>query len=405
MKTFKTTSLMLACGFATLALAQPALALDAQEFADRLVEVSKVQGFDVTFGPAALEGDTITIQGGTIVPTDLGEEPQPFDTVITFTGVEEFDDGSYYAETMSVPDIDIQVEEEPKGQFTLSDIKAEGIYLPPAGETSFQHMIQTVERFSTGPLTFTADGKDLFKIDSMEVVSDFTFEEETLTDVATSASINGIWANLSIVAEMDPDSGAMIAMLGIEELRGDITQTGTWSLDDGHFIIEDARLDFADLGALSFKADFTGLTPALIDKVAKIEQGGPDTTPEEAEALQQAAGMELLQALVINSGSVRYDDASLATKLLDIFAGMSGASREDFVAGIKMAVPGMISEMGLGPVADLFVPAVNAFLDNPQSLEVSIEPATPTSILTLSAAASNPGALATATGLTVTANE
>ena len=65
MRTTQMTRLLLS-GVATLALAAPAMALDAQAFVDRIAEVYKPLGYDFAFGAATLDGDTITVDGGTL---------------------------------------------------------------------------------------------------------------------------------------------------------------------------------------------------------------------------------------------------------------------------------------------------------------------------------------------------
>jgi hypothetical protein len=130
-----------------------------------------------------------------------------------------------------------------------------------------------------------------------------------------------------------------------------------------------------------------------------------DPASEEAQAQQMMAGMEIAQALSIGGVTLRYDDASLAPKLLDMFAAQSGADRATFVEGLKAMLPAMIAESGIPELADLVVPPVSTFLDDPQNLEVAVKPATPTSVLVLAAAASNPASLIQALGLTVAANQ
>ena len=83
----------------------------------------------------------------------------------------------------------------------------------------------------------------------------------------------------------------------------------------------------------------------------------------------------------------------------------SGTDRAAFVESLKAMLPAMIAESGIPALADLVVPPVSAFLDDPQSLEIAVQPPTPTSVLVLGAAASNPASLIQALGLTVTANE
>ena len=136
-----------------------------------------------------------------------------------------------------------------------------------------------------------------------------------------------------------------------------------------------------------------------------MDAASTDATPEEAQAQQMMVGMELLQALTLTGSSLRYDDAGLAPKLLDMFAAQSGADRATFVEGLKAMVPQLVGQAGIPALTDLVVPAANAFLDDPKSIEVAVRPATPTTLLVLSAAAANPAGLISAIGLAVTANQ
>jgi hypothetical protein len=112
-----------------------------------------------------------------------------------------------------------------------------------------------------------------------------------------------------------------------------------------------------------------------------------------------------MQGVSIVGASLRYDDASLAGKLLDFFASQSGGDRATFVEGLKATLPALISQSGIPALNDVVVPPVSEFLDEPQSLEVRVAPPSPTSVLVLMAAAANPAGLITALGLAVEANQ
>jgi hypothetical protein len=170
-------------------------------------------------------------------------------------------------------------------------------------------------------------------------------------------------------------------------------------------VIEDFRFDFADIGALNFRADISGFTPAVLDKIYGMQAASAGAPSEEAQAKQMMVGMELLQALTLASSSLRYDDAGLTPKLLDMFAAQSGSDRATFVAGLKAMAPQLVGQAGIPALTDLVVPAINTFLDDPKSIEIAVRPATPTTLLVLSAAAANPAGLISALGLAVKANE
>lgn len=402
----KTTSLLAATGLATLTFLQPAMALDAKTFVDRIASVYGAMGYGLTFGDAALSGDTITVDGVTVDMKGTGMDPIVVDTELTFSGVVENDDGSYFADSLTIPDIDTEFAEEPVGRLTLVDIVAEDLWLPPEGQTTSDVLIQIVGRMATGPLSVTRDGVEVIKIDSMEAVSEFAFDAgDALESVSSSMSIANIWADLSTVGEEEAEAGAVIEALGLTTISGNISQSVDWSMADGHMVIKEFLFDFADIGALNLTADVTGFTPAMLDKIYAMQNSDLDPTSEEAQAQQMMAGMEIAQAVSIGGLSLRYDDASLAPKLLDLFAAQSGADRASFVEGLKAMLPAMIAESGIPALADVVVPPVSAFLDDPKNIEVAVKPATPTSILVLAAAASNPASLIQALGLTVSANQ
>lgn len=411
MRTIQTARLLLLSGVATTALMGPAMALEAQAFVDRVAEVYKTIGYDFSFGEATLDGDTITVDGVTVgFEPEAGVEPMTFDTEITFSGVVEGADGSYTADSVTIPDIDTEFASapEPVGHLTLSDISAEGLYLP-AGETiPAVALLQLVQSISTGPLSVTRDGVEVISVDAMEATTTFNPAQGSadLVDLSSTLAISGIWLDLSTVGEEDATAGAVIESLGLTTVSGDITQDMTWSMADGHLVLNEFLFDFADLGALNLTTDLTGLTPDVLDQIYAMQAAmgdGGEMTEEQAQA-QMMSGMALMQGVNIVGTSVRYDDASLAGKLLDFFAAQSGADRATFVEGLKASLPSMIAESGVPALADLIVPPVSTFLDDPQSLEVKVAPASPTSLLVLMAAAANPAGLITALGLAVEAN-
>ncbi|MBO9589031.1 hypothetical protein [Devosia sp.] len=405
MRINKIQGLMLASGMATLALMQPAMALDAQTFVDRIAAVYKIGGYDIQFGAATLDGDTITVDGATVGVTGV-EEPWTVDTTLTFTGVAEGDDGSFTADALTIPDIDTEFAQDPVGHVSLIDISATNIYLPPEDKVNVTALLESVGSLTTGPLSVTRDGTEVISYESIEAVNEFSYDDaNALTDIASTFSVNGIWADLSTVSEEDAEAGAVIQALGLTEINGNISQTMTWGMTDGHLVIEDFLFDFADIGAINFKADISGLTPAVLEKIYAMDAASTGSTPEEQQAQQMMVGMELLQALTLTGSSLRYDDAGLAPKLLDMFAAQSGADRATFVEGLKAMVPALVGQAGIPALTDLVTPAANAFLDDPKSIEVAVRPATPTTLLVLSAAAANPAGLISALGLAVTANQ
>jgi hypothetical protein len=405
MMTMKTTGLMLATGLATLTLMQPAMALDAEAFVDRIESVYKAMGYDLSFGAATADGSTVTVDGVTVSLVGLTEEPVNIDTVFTFTGVEEFEDGSYTAEELTVPDIDTEFAADPAGHISVTGLVARDIWLPAEDGVNMEALLQTVAHVGSGPLVVSRDGVEIIKIDSMETVSEFAYaDDDSLESVVSTVAVNNIWVDLSTLGEEEPEAAATIDALGLTTISGNITQSMSWTMADGHLSIDESRFDFADIGALNVTFDITGFTLDVLEKIYAMQASDLDPMSEEAQAQQMMMGMEMAQALSLVGASVRYDDAGLAGKLLDMFAAEAGVDRAQFVETIKPLVPAMVGQAGVPALTDMVVPQVNAFLDNPQSFEVTVAPPSPTSFLVLAAAGANPAGLITALGLTIAAN-
>ncbi len=409
MRITKTAATLLLGGVATAVLMGQANALEAQAFIDRVAEVYKTVGYEFQFGAATLDGDTITVDGGTvslISSPDATLEPMSFDTEVTFTGVVENADGSYTAESVTIPDIDTVIEGEPAAQLKIADIRVDGFYVPAGNPVPAVGILQLFESFSTGPLTITSEGKEVVSIDSVTSESVFnpSFASTELTDLTSTLAISGISLDLTSLGEEDPTAAATVEALGLTTISGEIAMDMAWSMADGHMTVNEFSFDFADVGAIDITADITGFTPTVLDQIYAMQASmGAEPTEEQAQA-QMMQGMALMQGVSIVSASVRYDDASLAGKLLDFFAAQSGADRATFVEGLKSMLPMMLAESGIPALNDLVVPPVSAFLDDPKSLEVKVAPPSPTSLLVLMAAAANPAGLITALGLAVEAN-
>lgn len=404
--TIKTTGLMLATGLATLAMLQPAMALDAEAFVDRIEAVYGAMGYEFDFGPATVDGSTVTVDGATISIKGLDEEPFKVDTVLTFTGVEEFEDGSFTAQELSIPDIDTEFASDPVGHISVTGMVLQDLWLPPEGDTSAEAMMQTVGRMASGPLVVSRDGAEVIKIDGMEATNDFTFDgDDALESITSKVTISNIWADLSTVGEEEPEAGAVIEALGLTNINGNISQSMVWTMADGRLIVDEGLMDFDNIGALNVTFDVTGFTLDVLDKIYALQASDLDPTSEEAQAQQMMMGMEMAQALSIVGASVRYDDKGIAGKLLDMSAAEAGVDRAQYVEMLKTMVPAMVAQSGVPALNDLIVPQVNAFLDDPQSFEVRVAPPSPTSLLVLAAAAANPASLITALGLTVQANQ
>src|SRR5690606_11363419 len=110
---------------------------------------------------------------------------------------------------------------------------AEGLWLPPEGQSDAASLMQTVERVATGPLSVTRDGAEVITYDGLEYVSSFGFNGDDLETIDSTFSVSNIWADLTTVGEEEPEAGAIIEALGLTIIDGNINQVATWNLATG----------------------------------------------------------------------------------------------------------------------------------------------------------------------------
>jgi hypothetical protein len=409
MKTTTFASLLLS-GVASFALMTPAYALDAEAFLDRIAEVYAKQGIELTFGEAAVDGDTIIVQGLDYAVTGVDDSKIKLDTEFTFSGVAEYDDGSYSAAELSVPDVENSFEDDEGGtvEVSVKDIRLSGLYIAPEGISDVVASLQMFESAGIGPISVKYKGFEFLSIAASNYTAVFTPDQfsDALESATSKVDVEGLKLDLTEFAKEDKDSGKVLEQLGLLQLSGRLSQEGSWNLADGALVGTKNSLSFDNVGALDFAFNITGFTPEVLEQLNEMSMAmaaGGDQSEEAAQA-QMMSGMAIMQGVNIVSASVRYDDASFAGKLIEYLAAEQGASRADFVTGLKTMLPMMLAGLEVPALADIIVPAVNSFLDNPQSIEVKVAPPSPTSLLVLMAAAANPAGLVSVLGLAVEAN-
>jgi hypothetical protein len=129
--------------------------------------------------------------------------------------------------------------------------------------------------------------------------------------------------------------------------------------------------------------------------------------PEGADSSAEGMAMlGLLQQLTFNGASIRFDDDSLTNKVLEYVGKQQGMSAKDIANQAKAIVPFGMAQLNNPELTAQVTAAVSKFLDDPKSLEIAAEPASPVPFALLMAnGMSNPLELPKTLGLTVTANE
>ncbi|MDK1384974.1 hypothetical protein QN224_06075 [Sinorhizobium sp. 8-89] len=383
---------------AFLTLAGPAFALDGADMMKKLDAALSTNGSSILFDKADVNGDVVTVTG-----VKLQTAANPGETVligdVTFEGVEENENGGYYCETVTFPDINVSAE---GSSFSAKDLSIGGLLIPgnPAGDTI--NDILLYETAGTGPIVVNVKGKDVFTAESTE--ANLTRQEND-AGFDFDATLAGLKADLSDVD--DAKAKEAIEKLGLAMLDGEVTMKGSWELQSGNVALDEYAFDFKNVGRLNIAMDFSGYTLQFmksLQEATKAMEANPNK--EEANQAMGLAMMGLMQQLTFNSASIRFDDASITKKALDYAGSQQGVSGDQLAQSLKGLVPIMMAQLNVPELQNQVSAAVNAYLDGPKSLTISAQPEKPVPFpMIMGAAMGAPNTIPSVLGVKVTAND
>lgn len=391
---------LLSAGF-VVAFIPATFALEADVFGEKFKETFSATGFSFDYAQARVEGDSVILSDFTVFMPD---EEQPIELTgdITFEGVVETGDGGYTAERATVADFEHEDEDE-ELTVTVQNVVVEGLVLPGDPDADPLSSVLLYERISVGPIRVAEAGNEVMAIDAIEVYVD---SDDARTEITSGYSVSGIAVDLSAVD--DEEGQAIIDAFGTERIEASLTGTGIWYPQTGDIELTEMAFDIDQLARLNVTASLSGYTMDVYSNVIKLQQKmaevGPDITEEEMAEFERAVWDEF-SALQINGLSVRYDDSSLLYKVLDFVAAEQGVDGATLANGLKFMVPMALAEVDNAAFTSQVTEAVNAFLDDPQNLEIAAEPAQPVGIGNFEGIEDDPFALIDELGLTVRANQ
>ncbi|MCQ0989193.1 hypothetical protein [Jiella marina] len=393
---FAKTSVPLAALTAGLLMSTSAFAADAEAFAERLKAVAGKQNFTLTYDSAVSEGDNVILQGVSGAPT--GESAEEIGDV-TFENVTGSTADGWRVERIPVQDIDVT---EDGMRTTISGISIEGVELLPEGARSDMPAVKQVselyfERAGVESVTVEKDGQQVFDLSGVKV-------ENTIADDGTFSSDMDLGTFNVDFTTADPEAAKTMTELGYETLSGTIKGSSSWDPTSGSIDLDPFEIDVENVGNLSFTFDMSGYTPAFIQSMQQISQ----QMAQNPEGNQNSgmAMMGLMSQLSIGSADLTFTDDSLTNKLLDYYAGQQGQTREQLVQMISGMAPMMLAQLQNPEFQQKVNDAVSSFLQDPQSISISIDPESPVPAMQIVGAAMGaPQTLPQVLSLDVTANE
>jgi hypothetical protein len=157
--------------------------------------------------------------------------------------------------------------------------------------------------------------------------------------------------------------------------------------------------------------DIAAKTMTIRDFTVSVENGG-DLSLEgvigeipDPRTLNDPAAAQNVTKTQVHNLTIRYDDKSLAGRILDYMAKQQNVSRDDYAKQLSAAMPFFLIALNNQSFQDKVAAAVTGFLQDPKSLTIEIAPEAPVSGEDLIALAkTQPGAIPDKLNASVTAN-
>jgi hypothetical protein len=396
MKLNRSIGLMLA-STAFVSIASAASALDGNDIVAKLNALSSKSGVVIAAENATVDGDNVTLSGVTATITTEGNKKIPLGDV-KLEGVSEDDEG-YEIKKASFADINFM---DNGDGISAKDIYINGLGIPSKTDANDLSSMLSAESVHVGSTSIMAKNKSVMTIDQTTVNYDYADDD---SKVSFDADIAGL--KIDLTSAPDPKAQEAIQALGLQNLDGEITMKGSWTLADGKMDISEYAFDFDNVGRLDINFSLSGYTMALMKSMQdamKAAQNNPDKSA--ANAALGMSMMGLMQQLSYNGASIRFDDAGITAKVLDYAGKQQGVDGKQFAQSIKGMLPMMLAQMNMPDLQKQIVDAANAYLDAPKSIEVSAKPAQGLPFpQIMGAAMGNPADLAKTLNVKVTANQ
>ncbi|RWM05948.1 MAG: DUF945 domain-containing protein [Mesorhizobium sp.] len=390
-------SMLKKLAFSTFLLTLPLNAAFAADpaVAERVKATLAAQGVDISWTGVSGDDSNVVLQGVSIKPA-AEKEALPIGDV-KLEGVSAANGG------FDIATVSTSAFEHSKDGVTLnlSPFVIHDMKVPAEGSTDPLGSMMMYKSAELSSMTVKVGDKTAFSMDGLAVQITPPADGKAMDFTANTEKFN---ADLTLVD--DPKSKEAIDALGYQNISGNISMAGTWQPSDGKMELSKYDISVDNAGTLGMTFDLGGYTVDFI-KSMQAMQKQLASQPEGADnSAQGMAMLGLLQQLSFNGASVRFDDDSLTGKVLDYVGKQQGMSAKDVANQAKAIVPFGMAQLNNPELTAEVSAAVNKFLDDPKSLEISAEP--PSSVpfaLIMAGAMSNPLDLPKTLGVKVKANE
>jgi hypothetical protein len=384
--------------FSTFLLTLPlnaAFAQDTAAVADRVKALLAGQGVEIAWSGISGDASRMVLEGVSLKPV-AEKEALPIGNV-TLEGVTEAN-GGYTVETVSTTQFS---KTEDGITLDISPLILHNVSLAAEGATDPFAGLMMYNSAEIANVSVKVGDKTAFTLDN------FSAEITPPADgkaMEFSGGAEKFAGDLSLI--QDPQSKAVIDALGYQNITGSMEIEGSWQPTDGKMEFSQYDITVDNAGTFGMTFDIGGYTMEFVKSLQDMQKKMAEQPADADKSAQGLAMLGLMQQLTFNGASIRFDDDSLTNKVLDYVGKQQGMSGKDIANQAKAIVPSGMAQLNNPELTAQVTAAVGKFLDDPQSIEVSAEPASPVPFaLIMAGAMSNPLDLPKTLGVSVTANE
>ena len=278
----------------------------------------------------------------------------------------------------------------------VPEVQIEDWYIKDAGaapttQDEFRSTMNVARMMTTSKITLTA-ADHVITTDGFQS----TWDGDPATGAGTfSAKLSNVVIPEQVLAEADP-SGTM-KQLGYSGLAFDILADGKLEMkqDTMGFDFEFAYVG-KDMGSLKFAVEASDIPLAVFGELQKAQASGKE--PDFTALTPQ------LQNITFHRFGLRFEDDSITKKLMPIAAAMQGMDEATMVANAGAMLQIMLTQLNNPEFTSQVVGAVSAFLKDPKSLTVTVEPSAPVKVMDLMTM-NDPNAAIVKLGVSVKSND
>jgi len=387
----------LTCAIVILPVAS-AHALDTEAFGTRLKAVVAAQGGEINWTGISENGSQIVLSVVTVGGAGKPDTEKGHLGDVTLDNVTE-ENGGYKIGTISFQDFTSP--EEDGMTVALSGASITGLKLPAENATDALSSMMMYESAKLDNFAVNKGDKEIFGLQNLHAEITPSAEGKPLE---FSAAAESFAADLSQTE--DPQSKAVIEALGYQNIKGSLEMAGSWQPSDGHIGLSQYDITVENAGTLGVTFDLGGYTTDFVKQLQAMQK---QMAAQPAGSDNSAMGMQILgmmQQLTFGSASIRWDDDSLTQKVLDFVAKSNGQKPEDIVNQAKAMVPFLMAQLNNPDLTTQVTEALNTYLSEPKSIEISAEPEkeVPFAVLMAGGMSGQPQELIKTLGVSVSAN-